>query len=103
MKQLKPGQEVTLRGRFNPRKDSDANLVLSNCTLVRVNSRRNALPRSPVGVFQHCEVVCRCVDQPPIDQDDVAHPLGIKVDRDNDALDGPQTGWCGGQSDATPK
>jgi hypothetical protein len=103
MKQLKPGQEVPLRGRFNPRKDPDANLVLSNGTLVRVNSCRNSLPRSPVGVFQHREVVCRCVDQPPIDQDDVVHPLRIKVDRDNDPLDGPQTAWCGGQSDATPQ
>ena len=37
MKGLKSGQEVTLRGRFSPRKEPDADLLLSNCTLVKVN------------------------------------------------------------------
>jgi len=35
-KDLKAGQEVTLRGRFAPRKE-DGNLLISNCTLVKAN------------------------------------------------------------------
>jgi tetratricopeptide (TPR) repeat protein len=34
---IKDGQEVTLRCRFNQRKEPDGYLVLSNCTLVSVN------------------------------------------------------------------
>jgi hypothetical protein len=31
---IKSGQELTVRGRFAPRKNPEANLTLSNCTLV---------------------------------------------------------------------
>ena len=34
LKGIKSGQELVVRGRFAPRKNPDANLTLSNCTLL---------------------------------------------------------------------
>ena len=36
MKEVKADQTVTVRGRFAPRKPSDGNVTMSNCTLLEV-------------------------------------------------------------------
>jgi tetratricopeptide (TPR) repeat protein len=35
MKTIKAGQQITIRGRFGPRKNPEANLMLSNCNLLK--------------------------------------------------------------------